>query len=165
MLCWPVGDLEEALFGACLPPSSAPAQTHWGGDSKRLLPPPEPLSTPHSTCAPLDGEPGDVLELVWLLGHSKRTAEPKVPGRGGQAVGDRQQSTLWRIWEHLGAPFSHRRLQCFRQLSMNRFQDTWAEQTLMLSGTTFTFLGSWAVFSSSPAPCWSPQPPAHPWLH
>lgn len=83
----------------CLPPSILSISTNTRGRCQQRLPAPsETLSTPHSTCAPLDGQPGDALEPVWLLGHSKGTAGPKVPGRVGQGAGDRH---LMRIWEHL----------------------------------------------------------------
>lgn len=55
-----------------------------------------------------------------------------------------------------GSTFNHRGLEFSKEQSTYRFWDTWAEQTLMLRGTTFTFLGSWALLSSLAAPCWSP---------
>lgn len=41
-----------------------------------------------------------------------------------------------------GSTFNHRSLECSGELNMPRFWENRAEQTLLLSGTTFTFLGS-----------------------
>lgn len=161
MLCWPVSDLEEALFGACLPPSSASAQIHGGDARKGCQLHLSPSALPTAPVLLWMGNQEVVLSLCSCWATQKAQLNPKYQGEKGEGLETGSKAP----YGGSGSTFNHRNLECSGELSMPRFWDNWAEQTLMLSSTTFTILGSWAVLSSLPAPCWSPQPPAHPWLH
>lgn len=149
----------------CPPPSILSISTDTqGGASRgyRLHLSPSALPTPPVLL--WMGNQGMLLSLWGCWATQKAQLNPKCQGEQGKGLETGSKAP----YGGSGSTFNHRGLECSRELSMHRFWDTWAEQTLTLSSTTFTFPGSWAVLPSQLepiTPCPSSLAPWMQWHH